>query len=68
MSGDLIVKEMVHYDSVDKLCALPTFLSINNGLNVIGDFEPIYRKQLCKGAPVMLFDFTHDNAPCGSND
>lgn len=66
VGGDLIVKEMIHYNNVEQLCGLPTILSVNSGLNVIGDFQPIERKILRRGVPCMLFDYTHDNQPAGS--
>ena len=59
---------MIHSTSVDAMCSLPTSLSINSGLNITGDYEPMQQKFLVRHAPKFVFDVTHDNEPINSKD
>ena len=52
----------------DALCAFPTIYSVNQGQNVIGDFEPLEHKAVVRSSPVLIFDQSHDNKPNGATD
>ncbi|KAH0569283.1 Glycogen debranching enzyme [Spironucleus salmonicida] len=64
-NGDITLKEMVHYDSCDKLAGLVLNSSFRQGINLLNQYKQPISYNI--HAPKFLFDITHDNIPFGNH-